>query len=471
MSSTDPLAVQLGRFAHEQAQSGLPQELVPDVIDRIVDLVGVALGALGDPTTEAVARTVEGWGGRGGATAFGSGAKLPAPQAALINGALAHALDFDDTHLPSIVHPSSSIIPAALAAAEECSSTPAELIAAVALGLEACVRMGMASYDPQARNHVFFDRGLHATSILGALGSALAAGVLYRLGAEGITHALGVAASMGAGLLEANRTGGTVKRLHNGWAAHAGICAAQLVAAGITGPPTVLEGRFGLFQAFSGDRWWPDPVVDRLGEHWEFRRVFYKPYPTNHFTHAGIDAALELRKQSLNLSDIVSIELGVPEPTLRTIAEPVAEKAAPPTPYAAKFSGPFTVAAALVGGGGLGVGHDDFTSETVTDPERLRLARMVTSTADPTSSDRFPLAFGGVLRLNMSNGTTLEHRIEESRGGQLHPLSRKDLDLKFLGNASRTFGNGRARDILDSLRALAQATHVLPVVAFMVSQR
>jgi len=448
----------------------VPSELVPDVIDRIVDLVGVALGALGDPTTEAVARTVESWGGRGNATAFGSGAKLPAPQAALINGALAHALDFDDTHLPSIVHPSSSIIPASIAAAEECSSTPEELITAVALGLEACVRLGMASYDQEARNHVFFDRGLHATSILGALGSALSAAVLYRLRAEGITHALGVASSMGAGLLEANRTGGTVKRLHNGWAAHAGICAAQLVAAGITGPPTVLEGRFGLLQAFSGDRWWPDPVVDRLGEHWEFRRVFYKPYPTNHFTHAGIDAALALRHRGIQLSEVASIELGVPEPTLRTIAEPPAEKAAPPTPYAAKFSGPFTVASALLGGGGLGVGHDDFTPETVADAQRLRLAGMVTCQADPVSSNRFPLSFGGVLRLNMKDGATVEHRTEESRGGQLHPLSQDDLDLKFLDNVSRSFGSTRAEEILASLRAFPQATDISSNLEQMVRQ-
>ena len=465
MSSTEPLAVQLGSFAHSQAEAGIPEWLFPEISDRIVDLVGVALGALGDPTTEAVAATVHNWGSQGQATALGSGAKLPAPQAALINGALAHALDFDDTHLPSIVHPSSSVIPAALAAAEECSATPRELIAAVALGLEVCVRLGMASYDPQARNHVFFDRGLHATSILGALGSALAAALLCRLGPEEVTHALGVASSMGAGLLEANRTGGTVKRLHNGWAAHAGVCAAQLAAAGITGPPTVLEGRFGLFQAFSGTRWSAEPVVDRLGEHWEFRRVFYKPYPTNHFTHAGIDAALELRKQGFEPADIVSIELGVPEPTLRTIAEPPAEKAAPPTPYAAKFSGPFTVASALVGGSGLGLGHDDFTPETVADPVRLRLAKMVTCVADPVSSSQFPLAFGGVVRLVTKGGNTLEHRIPESRGGQLHPLSQQDLDFKFLDNASRTLGHAKASAILQSLRALSQAQSVSSILA------
>ncbi|NIS35176.1 MAG: MmgE/PrpD family protein, partial [Actinobacteria bacterium] len=103
--------------------------------------------------------------------------------------------------------------------------------------------------------------------------------------------------------------------------------------------PTVLEGRFGLLQAFSDERWSIDPVLDGLGERWEFPDVHYKPYPTNHFTHAGIDAALRARADGIEPDSITGIELAVPEPTLRTIAEPPEAKAAPPTGYAAKFSG------------------------------------------------------------------------------------------------------------------------------------
>src|SRR6266516_4790151 len=152
---------------------------------------------------------------------------------------------------------------------------------------------------------------------------------------------------MGAGLLEANRTGGTVKRVHCGWAAHCGVAAADLARHGLTGPPTVLEGRFGFLQAFCGDRAHPDAVVRGLGTDWELPRVVFKPYPCNHFTHTGVDAALRLRAQGLAPADVTAIELGVAKPVLRMIAEPPEAKARPASGYHAVYSGPYTVAAAL----------------------------------------------------------------------------------------------------------------------------
>src|SRR5512132_4422187 len=120
-------------------------------------------------------------------------------------------------------------------------------------------------YDEELRNSVFFERGLHATSICGAVGAAVAVAMLQGQDEKGIAHAIGIAASMGAGLLEANRTGGTVKRMHCGWAAHSGVVAAELARAGLTGPPTVIEGRFGFLHAFCGDRADVAAVVDGLG--------------------------------------------------------------------------------------------------------------------------------------------------------------------------------------------------------------
>ena len=157
-------------------------------------------------------------------------------------------------------------------------------------------------------------RGLHATSICGAVGAAVAVAMLQGKDEAGIASAAGIAASMGAGLLEANRTGGTVKRVHCGRAAHCGVAAADLARHGLTGPPTVLEGRFGFLQAFCGDRAHPDAVVRGLGTDWELPRVVFKPYPCNHFTHAGVDAALRLRAQGLAPADVTAIELGVAKP-------------------------------------------------------------------------------------------------------------------------------------------------------------
>ncbi|MEV0831116.1 MmgE/PrpD family protein [Nonomuraea rubra] len=487
----------LAEFAVACRDGELPAEVRDDVPGRVLDVLGNCLAACADPDGDAapaVLRAVRRWGGSGESTVIGSGDRLPAPSAALVNGTLAHALDFDDTHLPSVLHPSASVVPAALAAAQCVSAyrgaardagtfggegVPAHdtgpyggepvagvsgggLVGAVAAGIEVCGRLGMASYLPQERNSLFFEQGQHATSICGTLGAAVAAGLLFGLTAEGVAHAMGVAASMGAGLIEANRTGGTVKRVHCGWAAHAGVSAAVLAAEGVTGPPTVLEGRFGFFQAWLGGRYDADALLSGLGERWELLRTVYKPYPTNHFTHPVIDCALALRRCGLDPSRIAEVEVGVPGPVLRTIAEPWEEKVRPRSPYHAKFSGPYTVAAALLGGGGLGLALEDFAA---LDPARLELAGRVRCVADERASEIFPRAFAAVVRVRLCDGSTLEHRVDSSRGGPEHPLSVAELETKFRSNAGRALPEGQVSALAGAVRRLGSGGTVEEVLA------
>jgi hypothetical protein len=177
--------------------------------------------------------------------------------------------------------------------------------------------------------------------------------------------------SVGAGLLEANRPGGTVEGVHCGWAALPGG-SGRAGPGRAPGPPAALEGRFGFLQAFRGDRADRDAVVRGLGTNRELPRVASKPYPCNHFTHAGVDTARRLRAQRLAPADVTAIELGVAKPVLRTIAEP--PEARPAAGYHAAFGGPSTVAAALLGGG-LGVSHEDFTDAAARDPPPPRPGR------------------------------------------------------------------------------------------------
>jgi 2-methylcitrate dehydratase PrpD len=451
----------LARFAAECRESGLPDGVTADVTGRVLDVVGNCLAgrAEGGPG-DSVLATVLGLGGAPRASLFGASERVPAAQAALVNGTLAHTLDFDDTHLPSVLHPSASVVPAALAVAEETGASGAALMAAVAAGIEICNRLGMASYLPEIRNSVFFEKGQHATSICGTLGAAASAALLYGLDEDGIADAIGIAASMGSGILEANRTGGTVKRIHCGWAAHSGIMAAALARAGITGPPTVLEGRFGFFRAWLDGSYDAQALLGGLGERWETLRTVYKPYPSNHFTHPAIDCALALRAGGLDPDDIAAIELGMPAPTLRTVAEPPAEKARPLTPYHAKFSGPFTVATALLGGGGLGVHLADFTGETLADERRLALAAKVECFADERASEIFPNAFAAVVRVRTKGGAVLEHRVDSSRGGPGNPLSREELLTKFRLNAARALPEDRVGELARTVDSLADAPDV-----------
>jgi 2-methylcitrate dehydratase PrpD len=448
------LLQEISRFAAGVRDGDVEPEILQDARRRVTDIIGIALAASGMETAAIVEGVVEGWGGHEQAGVIGRSGRYPAAGAALLNGTLAHSLDYDDTHLPSVLHPSAAVVPAALAAAEASGATGRDLLCAVAAGDELVVRVGMAGYDPELGNSIFFEKGLHATSIAGTMGAALAAAMVYGLGEEEIGHSVAVSASMGAGIIEANRTGGTVKRIHCGWAAHAGVTAAELARQGLTGPPTVFEGRFGFLQAYLDDKADPGALVSGLGEKWELTRVFFKPYPANHFTHAGIDAAIKLREEGMDIEEIEDIELGAASPVLRTIAEPEDEKAKPRTGYAAQFSGPFTVATALVGGGGLGVSLDDFTDQDIQDPVKLDLASRVRCVADEECDRIFPNQFPAVLRVRLKSGDVREARVSHNRGGPENPLSDEELEIKFRSNAERVLSGRQADELRSALQSL-----------------
>jgi 2-methylcitrate dehydratase PrpD len=455
---------QLADFAAGKFRSGVEPGVRAATRRSILDIIGVSVAAVNEPVVSTVATTMLSRGGTPESSVIGTVARIPAAGAALVNGTMAHALDFDDTHLPSVLHPSASVVPAALAVAEAEDAPGAAIESAIAIGIEITCRLGMAAYDPELRNSVFFERGLHATSICGTIGSAVAAALLHGADAETVSDAMGIAASMGSGLIEANRTGGLVKGVHCGWAAHSGITAAELAAAGVTGPPTALEGRFGFFEAFTGGFYDRQSLVGGLGEEWELLRLFTKPYPTNHFTHAGIDAAIKLRHDGLDPDSISSIELGVPAPVLRTIAEPAVTKAAPESGYHARFSGPFTVATALLGGGGLGVATEDFSDDAARDPKRLALASLVHCYADEQSTRDFPNQFPGILRVEVEGGTRLEHRVTHTRGGPENPLTADELEMKFRLNAEPELGSVGASKVIEAVGDLSDSSSFQPLV-------
>ncbi len=442
-ATADPTLVQrLAAFAAEAYEGGVPDEVARSTRQRILDVVGLCLASVPLATSDGALDWALEQGGAGQATVVGRDERLPAALAAFANGVLAHSLDYDDTHLPSILHPSASVVPAALAAGEAVGATGEQLVRATAVGIELCVRIGMAGYDREARNSLFFERGQHATSICGGLGSAAAAALLHGLGAEGVAHAIGLAASMSAGVIEANRTGGTVKRIHCGWAAHAGVTAAGLVAHGFTGPPTVLEGRFGFYEAWIGGFRDDEALLaglDAMGDaaSWELPGIFFKPYPANHFTHTGIDAAIALRTEhGVTPADVERLVLRVAPATARTIGQPIEAKRDPESGYHAKFSGPYTVAAALVGGGGLGLGLEDFSDEAATRPEVRELMQRIDVEGDESLLAIYPQQFPGRLEARLRDGRVLHLDVLANRGGPERPLTDDELAAKFRDNAA-----------------------------------
>lgn len=466
------LAQDLAAFAVAVRRDGAPAEVLDSCVQRVRDVLGLCVAATGLDSSAAVVGWAADQGGVPAAHAVGVGALLPASRAAFVNGVLAHSLDYDDTHLPSVLHPSASVVPAALAAAEVAGAGGEELVRAVAVGLEVTVRLGMAGYDAELGNSLFFEHGQHATSICGTLGSALAAGMLLGLDEEQLASALGVAASTGSGVLEANRTGGTVKRLHCGFAAGAGVGAAELVQRGITGPPTVLEGRFGFFEAWlHGDRVDLDAVRRDLGVAWSVPGIFFKPYPANHFTHAAVDAGAELRRRGVRPRQVRRIDLGVPAAALRTIGEPIEVKRAPATGYQAQFSGPYAVVAGLLGGSGLEVGTDDYTDELATDPRRRELMALVEVRADARCDEIFPHQFPAVVAAELDDGRTERVEVLTNRGGPARPLSGAELARKFTDNVAPSLGLAAASALAAELGGLRASTDLAGLLARLTPPR
>jgi 2-methylcitrate dehydratase PrpD len=465
----ETIAQQLGRVAFQITQDGLSPELRREASRRILDVIGNSIAATNQPATQVVNNIVKSWAGPADSFAIGA-SKLPAAAAALLNGTLAHAMDFDDTHLPSVLHPSASVVPAALAVGSKLGSKPTDVLDAITFGIEVTCRLGMAGFDRKLGNSVFFERGFHATSICGTLGSAIAAAMLMKLSADEITSAIGISASMGAGLLEANRTGGTVKRMHCGWAAHGGVVAAELAQAGLTGPPTVIEGRFGFMQAYCGDQVNLDEITDGLGSTWVLPDLFFKPYPCNHFTHTGIDAARTLKAKGVTPDQIVSIDLGVPSPVLRTIAEPRESKIKPESGYHAAFSGPFTVAAAFYRENGLGLFHEDFEDESAHDPEILALAAKVNVNASEECDAIFPFQFPAVLTAHLKDGTSVTEKVLVNRGGPKNPLTDAELALKFESNVRDSLNPDQAREVAHTIFDFATNKASLANLASLLEQ-
>jgi 2-methylcitrate dehydratase PrpD len=451
---------QLAAFIAGTVAGRYPDEMRAAARLHVLDTIGIAVAASTLDTSLALRDYVTEQGGRPDATAIGVPGRLPSALAALVNGTLAHSLDYDDTHLPSIVHPSASVVPAVLAACEAAGADGATALAAIAAGIEVCARLGMAGYDPEGRDSVFFFRGQHATSICGAIAAAGAVAGATGLGEEQIAHAMAIAASMASGIIEGNRTGGTVKRIHCGWAAHSAVSAAGLAAHGFTGPPTVFEGHFGLFRAFLGDRAFPAAATDGLGERWELAQVSFKPFPANHYTHCGIDAAVELRRAGVRADEVERADLGVAAPTLPTIGQPIEVKRRPKTGYDAKFSAPYTIAAALLGGHGLGLGLDDFTDDLARGPERRQLMDRVWVHADPRCTEIYPDQFPAILHVRLRNGTGLRREVLTNLGSPQRPLTGPQLARKFEDNALTVLPApvvSQVTDLIDRLDQLAEA--------------
>ncbi len=454
----ETFAETLASFAAGLTPGTVPRAVTEQAGRLLLDTAGVTLAAVPDDFAESVQTVARTLGGPPESSLWGATEQIGMAAAVLANGTLAHGLDYDDTLEEAIVHTGSCCVTAAVAAGEARHASGAEVLAAIVAGVEVMAAVGSAC--PGA----FHRRGFHPTALCGSFGAAAAAGRLLGLTAAELTTAFGLCGSQASGIIEYLADGTWTKRLHAGWAAHAGVVAAMLARAGFTGPRTVFEGTHGFYRGFGGEV----PAADRLaalaaglGREWAIQRLMFKAYPCGSINQPYMDCAARIRtRPGFDPAAIRAIACRTAEGPVHRLWEPLAEKRRPTTPYGAKFSLPYCIALVLVEGA---AGVDGFSEAKTRDPGILAVAGKVGYVLDPTLP--YPRRFTGHVRVELVDGRVFEETQDAPRGGPERPLPLEELRAKFRANALRALPAAQVDLLLERLSAIEGVEDVAPVAA------
>lgn len=438
-------AQRLAAFTTSLALDDIPADVAEHAKLHLLDALGCGLAAHALDIASEGRTAMSELGGEPQATVIGLETFLPGANAAFANAMLCHGLDFDDTHSDSVSHVSAVTCPTALAAGEAAGRSGRDVLAAIVGANEVVTRIGMAASGE------FHRRGFHPTAVCGVFGAAAAAARLGGLDAERATSALGIAGSMASGVFAYLEDGTATKPIHPAWAAHGGMLAARLAQLGAEGPPSVIEGKFGLYHAYlaaeKGEIDIEAQLAD-LGSRWETPRIAFKPYPACHFMHGSLGATAEAAA-GLSPDDVAEIVVIVPEAGVSLVLEPVASKIAPRSEYEGKFSLQYSAAAMIVHGR---VGVSTYTDEAIADSRVLDLARKVRY--ETKEYGTYPAAFPGGVRLVTTSGETIEVDFPYQRGGPENPLSTDEVRAKFRENASLALSGEALEELEGAILAL-----------------
>ncbi|SHJ20461.1 2-methylcitrate dehydratase PrpD [Roseomonas rosea] len=441
---THPFAGEaLGAFVATSRWDRIEPPLRHEATRSLLNFFGGALGVAQDPAVETAARVMAPFSGSQRVTVIGRRERLDAMAASFVNTIAANLLDYDDTHLETVIHPTAAVAPPLLALAELHNLSGAEVLHAFILGAEAECRIG-AAVSP---GH--YDRGWHITSTTGVFGAAAGCARLLGLDARQAWHALGIAASQSAGLVE--NLPSAAKNVGMGNAARNGLLAALMARDGYEAAPAAIEGPLGWARAM-GDV--PDlsRILDGLGTRWEFARNTYKPYPAGIVFHAVIDAALELRAR---------VPAGAVESVLVEGDQLLLDRGDRPvrTERDSRVSIHHCVAVAMLRGA---AGVAEFAAAAVHDRATSALRDKVRARLD-TSLPR------GAARVTVwdTAGQTHVALVMEARGSAARPLTDGELEAKFRDNASLGGRADKADGWVDAIWALQETADLAPLLRSM----
>ncbi|HSQ02689.1 MAG TPA: MmgE/PrpD family protein, partial [Burkholderiales bacterium] len=414
----------------------------------VMDCIGVALAGSREPVSGIVREQALETAGRPQATVWGTSHQVPLLDAALVNGTMAHALDYDDMNRATLGHPSAVLVPAIFALGETLRLPGRRLLQAYVLGLEAMARLGRI-FGTQA-----YEKSWHPTAVLGVIGACAASSSLMRLDHEQTLNALGIAASEASSLKK--NFGSMMKSVHAGSAARKGLWAALLAQKGLVAGADALDGTFGYMNSFNGMAYnTPAPTDDAGPLEIERGGLVYKAYPCCGGLHAVLDCVLQLREQQgLRAGQALDIECRVHPNKVAYLDRPQVAG-----PLEAKFSIQYCAAAALLRGK---VGLTDFDADEIPRSDIQALMKKIRVAADPTLA-----GFAAEVRVRMVDGQTISSRVPEPKGSASCPLSEAELVAKFLDCARVVMSPARADQAAAALMALEEQGDVRQVLRLL----
>ena len=408
MDSTRAVTGRLAEFIVGSRWQDIPQPVRREGMRSVLNFTGCALGGSQDEAVGLAAGVLAPYFGPAQAGVFGRPERPDALSAAFLNAVSANVLEYDDTHLPTVIHPAAPVAPGLFALAEQRRVSGSQLLHAFILGVEAACRIGKAVMPTHYR------RGWHITASCGIFGAAAAAGKLIGLDRRQMIWALGHAATQSAGLVES--LGSMSKSIGVGNAAKNGLAAALFAEAGFTAAEQPIEGRYG-FAPVTSDSISYDAITAKLGESWEILANAYKPYPCGVVLFPVIDACLELRRHVPAVEQIAEVTVRG-HPLMRERAD----RPAVETGREAKVSIQHSVAVALLDGA---AGLAQYTDRRVADPTVRALRARVAFEEDAG----VPVE-AAVVILRRADGSSFSEHVRDGRGTPGRPMSDDELDGK-----------------------------------------
>ena len=432
------------------------EDLSPEVIKRtkllILDTVGIIIRARHDAeSTSSLVSAIDKLEMSNGSCQVFSDKKTYSPSAAaLLNGTLAHSLDFDDTHAEASLHSSAPILSAALAAAQMNKSSGQELITACVVGYEVQIRLGLAG-----GSSAHYKKGFHPSATCGIFGAAAAAGYLLGLTKEQYISAFGIALSQSAGSMQFLTDGAWTKRSHVGQAAQNGLSCAIMAGEGFKGPSEAFEGQWGYLHSYAsgGD---VKKAMNGLGEKFETLNLGVKPYPSCRYSHAAIDGLIELQKElKFSSDDLDDIDIGLSEIALNIIGYPLTDKQHPKSIVDGQFSMPFCAAVTVKSGG---LQWDDYKNH-LNNKDTLSLCNKIKVSPDEDAEKCCPEYMSAKIKV-VVKGEKYEKFVKIPKGEPENFMEDEEFISKFKGLTEPYLSKKNVDQLTDLMLKIDQANNV-----------